>query len=75
MDSVEYTIRIPATLHAALRRQARETRMSLDRTLIEALPTGLEIAHSGHPLPPGQVQADGTPAALEQDALEEGTWL
>jgi hypothetical protein len=76
MDPVEHTILIPATLDAALRRQARETGVSLNRAVIEALCTGLGIAQEdGHPVPPGQVPADDPPAGLEQEALEEGTWL
>ena len=76
MEPVEYTIRIPATLDAALRRQARKTRVSLDRAVIEALSTGLEIAGSdGHSVPSGQVRAGDPPTGLEQEALDEGTWL
>jgi hypothetical protein len=76
MDPVEHTILIPATIDAALRRQALETGVSINRAVIEALSTGLAIAHKdNHPVPPGQVPTDDPPAGLEQEALEEGTWL
>ena len=77
MDPVEYTIRVSAALDAALRRRARETEVSLDQVVIEALSAGLETASpDGRSVLPGRAPADGAPSTgLEQEALDEGTWL
>ena len=77
MDPVEYTIRVSAALDAALRRRARETEVSLEQAVIEALSAGLEATSpDGRSVLPDRAQVDGAPSTgLEQEALDEGTWL
>ena len=78
MDLIEYTIHgVPAALDAALRRRAQERGASLNQTVIDALAVALGVAGAdGEPGSPDPADAEADPpAGLEQDALDEGTWL